>query len=155
MCSFIKYGSNFKYFLTDYIAMFRGVGGGRCFVCGDFNLDLSGYENSSLIQSFVNSNCEHFLYSLINIPTRVSSYSATVIDHILCNFILESHLTSRVLLTDISVFILVCRMEVEKHRMMRLPVLTVLGIGMLLKIILSITIWPMWIFMRISLLTVP
>ena len=86
--------------------MFRGVGGGRCLVCGDFNLDLSGYENCSLIQFFVNSNYEHFLYSLINILTRISSHSATVIDHIRCNFVLGSYLTSRDLLPDISVFIL-------------------------------------------------
>ena len=56
-------------------------------------------------------------------------------------------------------YILVCRMEVEKLRMMSLPVLTVLGIRMQLKreyfIILSIAIWSMLIFMRKSPLTVP
>ena len=91
--------------MLDYIELVRGgVYGENCFMCGDFNFDLLRYENSNIVQSFVNSDLEKIFYSVSNKPTRVTSYSATVIDHIWCNFILKFQLTStsRVLVTDIS-----------------------------------------------------
>ena len=88
--------------MLEYIELVRDVGGVNCFMCGDFNLDLLHYENSNTVQSFVNSNFENSFYSVINKPTRVRIHSATVIDHIWCNFILESQILRRVLLTDIS-----------------------------------------------------
>ena len=43
-----------------------------------------------------------FFFSLINKPTRQTNQSATVIDHIRCNFVNSSNITSGILLTDAS-----------------------------------------------------
>ena len=90
-------GSNFDQFMVKYEEIISTLNGRCLYLCGDLNLDLLRYENSSVIQSFVNLNFEH---SLINKPTRVTSHSATVIDHIWCNFVSESPPLCGVLLSD-------------------------------------------------------
>ena len=42
------------------------------------------------------------IFPVINRPTRVTKLSATVIDHILTNTIIDSHIQSGIIKTDIS-----------------------------------------------------
>ena len=95
-------GSDYESFLADYDLFINSHIGKKCLVFGDFNLDLLKYRNSSHVQRFVNTNFENNFFSLINRPTRVSSHSATVIDHIWCNFVEEPNFRSGIILTDIS-----------------------------------------------------
>ena len=65
-------------------------------------MDLLKYENSQVVSAFVNLNFESNFISLINKPTRVSRCSATVIDHIWCNFPDDFGLDSGILMMDVS-----------------------------------------------------
>ena len=95
-------GSDFDQFMVKYKEILRNFSNKKCIICGDFNLNLLSFDYSNTIESFVNVNFENTFYSLINKPTRVTSHSATVIDHIWCNFVNNSMLTSGILLTDVS-----------------------------------------------------
>lgn len=95
-------GSDFDCFIAKYNEIIGSLGGRRVYVCGDLNLNLLQYETSSIVQTFVNLNYEHSFHSLINKPTRVSSHSATVIDHIWCNFSSIQPPTCGIVLSGIS-----------------------------------------------------
>ena len=95
-------GSDFDQFLVNYYEILRKFGNKKCLIFGDFNLNLLNYESSNIIETFVNTNFENSFFSLINKPTRVTNQSATVIDHIWCNFVNGSIITSGILLTDAS-----------------------------------------------------
>ena len=58
-------------------------------------MNILQYESSSLVKTFVNCALEHGLILSINKPTRVTSHSATVIDHIFSNISPESINSSR------------------------------------------------------------
>ena len=53
-----------------------------CYIMGDFNLDLLNTDLHSATNEFINALFSHFLYLLISRPTRLTSYSATLIDNI-------------------------------------------------------------------------
>ena len=57
----------------------------RVIWCGDFNINLGNYNSDNGTTSFVNDmiGCNFLPYSLL--PTRVTQYSATIIDHLYCN----------------------------------------------------------------------
>ena len=55
------------------------------YVCGDFNLDLLNAESHSKTQTFVDIMFSTGFYPLITKPSRISEYSATLIDNILTN----------------------------------------------------------------------
>ena len=57
---------------------------------GDFNLDLLNTDLHSATNEFINALFSHFLYPLISRPTRLTSYSATLIDNIFTNNISTS-----------------------------------------------------------------
>ena len=57
---------------------------------GDFNLDLLNTDLHSATNEFINALFSHFLYPLISRPTRLTSYSATLIDNIFTNNISAS-----------------------------------------------------------------
>ena len=54
-----------------------------CYIMGDFNLDLLNTDLHSATNEFINALFSHFLYLLISRPTRLTSYSATLIDNLL------------------------------------------------------------------------
>ena len=62
-----------------------------CYIMGDFNLDLLNTDLHSATNEFINALFSHFLYPLISRPTRLTSYSATLIDNIFTNNISASH----------------------------------------------------------------
>ena len=56
----------------------------KCFICGDFNYDLLQAENK-YTSKFIETMFDHCFYSMINKPTRITSSSATVLDHVWTN----------------------------------------------------------------------
>ena len=57
----------------------------HCYVMGDFNLDLLQYNHHVPTQEFNDSLFCHAFFRLISNPTRLTSYSATLIDNIFTN----------------------------------------------------------------------
>ena len=53
----------------------------KCFICGYFNYDLWRAENR-YTSKFIETMFDHCFYSLIYKPTRITSSSATVLDHV-------------------------------------------------------------------------
>ena len=79
-------GSCFDSFMLNYQQIVECIGNKKCLIFGDFNIDLLKYNNSNQVQTFVNFSFENSLTSFINKPTRITSNSATVIDHLWSNF---------------------------------------------------------------------
>ena len=57
---------------------------------GDFNLDLLNTDSHSVTNECINTSLSHMLYPLISKPTRITSYSTTLIDKIFTNNISAS-----------------------------------------------------------------
>ena len=57
----------------------------QCYVMGDFNLDLLQYNHHTPTQEFIDTLFSHAFIPLISNPTRLTSYSATLIDNIFTN----------------------------------------------------------------------
>lgn len=66
-------------------------------IFGDFNVDLLKHQNNSYVDSVYAEGC----FCLIDKPTRITSHSATLLDHVYSN-ILEKTLSTDILLFDIS-----------------------------------------------------
>ena len=73
----------------------------KCYVMGDFNLNLFSYDSNHDVQNFINCMYSHGFYNTINRPTRVTSHSATLIDNIFTND-LNDYILNGILLTDLS-----------------------------------------------------
>lgn len=72
-----------------------------CYVCGDFNLDLTLSDQHSMVQTFLDLFHSSSFIPLIDKPTRVTSESASLIDNIFTNSLLDSH-SAGILVADIS-----------------------------------------------------
>lgn len=77
-----------------------------CYVMGDFNLDFFRYKHHVPTQEFVDSLFSHAFFSLISKPTRLTSYSATLIDNIFTNN-LSQNVLNGIVLNDLSDHLLV------------------------------------------------
>ena len=73
-----------------------------CYLLGDFNLNLLNADTHSPTQEFSDLMYSDSLFPTITKPTRVTSHSATLIDNIFCNNILNEQALSGILYTDIS-----------------------------------------------------
>ena len=71
-------------------------------IMGDFNRNLLDYENNKKVQSLVNLMFCCGMVPAINKPTRVTRYTATVIDHIFTNSIINTKIKSAIIKVDIS-----------------------------------------------------
>ena len=58
----------------------------RILLLGDFNIDLLNVETQPEISNFVDNLSSLYLLPTVNIPTRITSTSKTLIDNIFCNF---------------------------------------------------------------------
>ena len=56
-----------------------------CYPLGDLNIDFLKSDGHKLTSDFLDTIYSHNLFPLITKPTRVTSHSATLIDHILTN----------------------------------------------------------------------
>ena len=73
----------------------------QCYVIGDFNLDLLQYNHHTPTQEFIDTLFSHAFIPLISNPTRLTSYSATIIDNILRNN-LSQNVSNGIVLNDLS-----------------------------------------------------
>ena len=74
------------------------------FLAGDFNINSLDYSWNTIVivRDFFNLAFQNSIFPVINRPTRVTKTSATIIDHILTNSIIDSLLHSGIVKTDIS-----------------------------------------------------
>ena len=71
------------------------------FLAGDFNINLLDFETNKKVQSFVNLMFEFSMIPTINKPTRVTKHTATAIDNIITNCIINSNFKSVIVKTDL------------------------------------------------------
>ena len=71
-------------------------------ITGDFNINLLDFENNKKVQSFVNLMLRCGMVPIINKPTRVTRYTATAIDHMFTNSIINTEIKSAIIKADIS-----------------------------------------------------
>jgi hypothetical protein len=57
----------------------------KCYIAGDFNINLLNYDRHFETENFLNNTFSHFFFPLISRPTRFSSNSSTLIDNIFTN----------------------------------------------------------------------
>lgn len=73
----------------------------KCYILGDFNVDLLKVEESRYLNDVLNCMFSSSFYPLISKPTRITSRSATLIDNIFVNSPIDNF-TSGLLSTDLS-----------------------------------------------------
>ena len=88
-------------FLEYYNKILDFIGNEKCYIVGDFNLDLLKYEINSHVRSYVDLSMEFSFRPLIYRPTRISSQTATIIDHIWSNN-LDGTINTGILMNDCS-----------------------------------------------------
>ena len=59
---------------------------GELTIAGDFNIDLLKYKNKPAFSEFMETIFTFAVYPTITFPTRITPYSATLIDNIFCKF---------------------------------------------------------------------
>ena len=93
--------SNLTQFFESYKHLLDQIKDERCYLSGDYNLDLLQYEKRANIRTFVDLSMELGFLPLISKPTRVTDHSATLIDHVWTNDLVEE-VVSGVLMSDAS-----------------------------------------------------
>jgi len=73
-----------------------------CYLLGDYNINLLNSDTHQLTAKFVDTMFMYGYIPLTNKPTRIGSYSATLIDNIYTNNISASNTKSGVFYTDIT-----------------------------------------------------
>ena len=72
------------------------------YTTGDLNINSLDYSENATVRNFFNLAFQSGLIPVINRPTRVTRTSATAIDHILTNTVLNGEIQSGIIKTDIS-----------------------------------------------------
>ena len=72
------------------------------FLVGDLNFNSLDYASSTPVKNFFNLGFENGIFPVINRPTRITWASATAIDHILTDTIMDQDLQSGIIKLDIS-----------------------------------------------------
>ena len=72
------------------------------FLVGDLNISSLDYSRNTHVCDFFNFVFQNGIFPVINKPTRVTKLSATIIDHIPTNALIDSHIQSGIIKTDIS-----------------------------------------------------
>ena len=72
------------------------------FLGGDFNINLLDFETNKKVQSFVNLMFQFSMIPTINKPTRATKQTATAIDNITTNCIMNSGFKSAIVKMDLS-----------------------------------------------------
>jgi exonuclease III len=91
--------NNFIELINDILACVNNENK-KCYIMGDFNIDLLQYDTHNGVRNFMDTLQSQSFYSTINKPTRITADTATVIDNILTNDFNNHH--AGVLVTDIS-----------------------------------------------------
>ena len=72
------------------------------FLLGDLNINSLDYSINTNVRDFFNLIFQNGIFPLINRPTRVTKSSATIIDHVLINTVINSEVQSGMIKTDMS-----------------------------------------------------
>ena len=86
--------------ISDLLEMFNNQDR-NVILMGDFNIDLLKFDINNKTNDFLNDIFSNGFLPLITKPTRITSHSATLIDHIHTN-ILDRKYTSGIIITDIA-----------------------------------------------------
>ena len=101
-CIYRTPGSNIDMFIDTINTIFRDSKyNSSLFVCGDFNIDLLKNGEHVGTTKFTDAMYSIGLYPLIDKPSRITQYSATLIDNIFTND-LTNQIISGLLINDIS-----------------------------------------------------
>ena len=71
-------------------------------LAGNFNLNVLDFENNKKVQNFINHVFRYGMIPTINKPTRVTAITATAIDDIIFNVIIDTDLKTGILKSCIS-----------------------------------------------------
>ena len=95
-------------FITDLNEMLNlgGYCSKTCYILGDFNINLMSVENDNQCADFINVLYSYSLLPTIDIPTRISHTSATLIDNIITND--SNPVNSAIITFDISDHLPIC-----------------------------------------------
>ena len=65
-------------------------------LAGDFNLNVQDFENNKKVENFINLMFRYGMIPTINKPTRVAASTATSINHIKTNIIIDTDFKTRI-----------------------------------------------------------
>ena len=69
---------------------------------GDFNINVFEFNESKMVQNFVDLMFRHDLIPTVNKPTRVTRNTITTIDHIITNSVINAEFKTGIIKTNIS-----------------------------------------------------
>ena len=90
----------FKDFYKDFLNK-KEISNKANFVLGDFNFNALDFDTKELVKEFFSLVFQNVFLSLIQRPVGVTRKSATAIDHILTNTVLENKIQFGIIKTDI------------------------------------------------------
>jgi hypothetical protein len=98
-----EHGHKLNTFLTEFdmFLLFLNKQRKPCYICGDFNINLLNCNSHPPTQAFLDLLLSFSFRPLINMPTRITENTSTLIDNIFANELLLDHF-SGILYTDIS-----------------------------------------------------
>jgi hypothetical protein len=73
-----------------------------CYLLGDYNINLFNSDSHSQTSDFLDTCFSNNFLPLINKPTRITKYSATLIDNIFTNDVINSSISQGIFLADVS-----------------------------------------------------
>ena len=95
-------GTNIDDFIETTVKVFdNSCNSKMCYLCGDLNIDRLKYENHKGTRDFLNALFSIGMFPLIDRPSRITEYSATLIDNIFSNYFNEK-ISNGLLINDIS-----------------------------------------------------
>uniref|UniRef100_A0A672FVC1 Reverse transcriptase domain-containing protein n=1 Tax=Salarias fasciatus TaxID=181472 RepID=A0A672FVC1_SALFA len=100
-CVYRTPGTSIEIFSEWMEKLFSPVNQKTLFICGDFNIDLLNPTKQNNIEDFIDTMYSLSLYPSITKPSRITSHSATIIDNIFTNIMLNQT-TSGLFISDIS-----------------------------------------------------
>lgn len=74
----------------------------KSFIIGDINLDLARYDSDLYTKLYVDELCSKSYLPLVFLPTRITTTTATIIDHVFTNYNPVKEIKTGIVATDIS-----------------------------------------------------
>ena len=89
------------------------------YMAGDFNINLINADSHQPTSNFLDVLYSASIFPLINRPTRITSHSATLIDNIFCNEIVNVTHQNGILIADITDHYPVFNINIRRNITMR------------------------------------
>ena len=94
-----------------------------CYLMGDFNIDLLKYQQHNDTNNFLDTMFSHSFLPAINRPTRITSHTATSIDNIFSNCLMQNNQSDNgILFTDISDHLPIFFLAQQQHKVDKVPI---------------------------------